>query len=43
MTAEEIQTLINRLLLLVKQLGWDVVKTDSSGPDIIVELRRPKK
>lgn len=43
MTQLEIQTLVDRLRLLAQQLGWILVKTDSSGPEIIIELRRPKK
>jgi hypothetical protein len=42
MTAQEIQSLLDRLRLLVQQLGWIVTKTDISGPDLVVEIRRSK-
>jgi hypothetical protein len=43
MTEQEIQSLIDRLRLLTQQLGWKIVRTDTTTPEIIVELRREKK
>ena len=42
MTPQEIQSAIDRIRLLITQLGWTMTKSDITGPEIIIELRRPK-
>jgi hypothetical protein len=42
MTPQEIQSLLDRLRLLITQLGWQIAKTDTTSAEIIVEIRRPK-
>jgi hypothetical protein len=43
MNQQEIQTLIDRLLLLARTLGWTMTKIDTGGDEIIIELRRAKE
>lgn len=42
MTSHEIQSLIDRLRLLIQQLGWTITKIDITGPQVIIEVRREK-